>query len=120
VDDLDRILLSEERLEPSSGFAAAALRAVRDAAAEPPPLPFPWWRLAIGLAACGTLTVSATALALRSSLSLSSLSNLPSLPAPFPQLAVVAPELGYATITILVSLGTLRALQRFARRTLMD
>jgi hypothetical protein len=117
VDDLDRILMSEERLEPSSGFAAAALRAVRDAAAEPPPLPFPWWRLAIGLAACGILTASATALALRSSLSLPS---LPSLPAPFPQLAVVAPELGYATITILLSLGTLRALQRFARRTLMD
>jgi hypothetical protein len=120
VDELDRILSSDEMLEPSSGFATAALRAVHEAAAEPPPLPFPWGRLAIGLAACGTLTVSATALALRTNLSLASLPTLASLPPPLPQLAVVAPELGYATITILASLGTLRAVQRFARRTLMD
>ena len=47
-DDLDRILISEEPLEPSSGFAASVMARVREAAAEPPPLPFPWLRFVLG------------------------------------------------------------------------
>jgi hypothetical protein len=43
-DDLDRILASEEALHPSSGFTAAVMARVREAAAEPSPLPFPWLR----------------------------------------------------------------------------
>ncbi len=46
VDDLDRILLSEESLAPSSGFASAVMDSVREAAMEPPPLAFPWTRFA--------------------------------------------------------------------------
>jgi hypothetical protein len=118
VDELDRILSSEERLEPSSGFAAATLRAVQDAATEPPPLPFPWGRLVVGLAGSSALAVSGTVLALRSP-SWTSLS-IASLPAPFPQLAGIAPELGYAAITIVASLATLRVFQTFVRRTPLD
>lgn len=51
-NDLDRILLLEEPLTPSSGFAAAVMESVREAAAEPPPLAFPWARFAAGAIAC--------------------------------------------------------------------
>jgi hypothetical protein len=55
-EDLDRILASEEPLVPSSGFAAAAMERVREGAAAPPPLPFPWRRFLLGLLA--TLALS--------------------------------------------------------------
>lgn len=51
MDELDRILVSEEPLVPSSRFAERVMDAVHDAAAAPPPLPFPWRRFALGLAA---------------------------------------------------------------------
>jgi len=52
VDELDRILASEDGLEPSSGFASAVMAEVRRQAAEPPPLRFPWVRFALGLSSC--------------------------------------------------------------------
>jgi hypothetical protein len=48
-EDLDRILVSEEPLVPSSGFAASVVERARDAASAPPPLPFPWRRFVLGL-----------------------------------------------------------------------
>jgi len=39
---LDEILASEEELVPSSGFLTAAMDRVRDEAAAPQPIPFPW------------------------------------------------------------------------------
>ena len=50
-EELDRILASEEPLVPSSGFAAAVMEQVHEAAAAPPPLPFPWRRFLLGLSA---------------------------------------------------------------------
>ncbi|MGB0064402.1 MAG: hypothetical protein WBP85_08150, partial [Terracidiphilus sp.] len=47
---VDRILAAEEKLVPASGFAAAVMERVREEAALPPPIPFPWKRLAPGLA----------------------------------------------------------------------
>ena len=41
TEELDRILSSEDSLEPSSGFAGAVMGGVRRLAAEPAPLPFP-------------------------------------------------------------------------------
>ncbi|HEX4495429.1 MAG TPA: hypothetical protein VIE43_07160 [Thermoanaerobaculia bacterium] len=46
-EDLDRILSSEERIVPSSGFAAAVLERTREAT--PPSVPFPWRRYLLGL-----------------------------------------------------------------------
>jgi hypothetical protein len=46
-EDLDRILSSEERIVPSSGFAAAVLERTREAT--PPCVPFPWRRYLLGL-----------------------------------------------------------------------
>jgi hypothetical protein len=42
--EIGRILASEEELMPSSGFAASVMERVRQEAALPAPLPFPWKR----------------------------------------------------------------------------
>lgn len=47
---VERILASEERLMPSSGFMSAVMERVREEAAAPAPIPFPWKRIAPGLA----------------------------------------------------------------------
>lgn len=53
---IDRILAGEDRVEPSSGFLAAVMDRVREEAAAPPPIPFPWRRAVPGIAlACGVL-----------------------------------------------------------------
>lgn len=43
-DELDRILSKRDDVQPSSGFAASVMEAVREEAAAPPPIPFPWKR----------------------------------------------------------------------------
>ena len=52
MDELDRILAEDDSLIPSRGFTARVMEAVDAAATEPPPLPFPWARFAIGVGAC--------------------------------------------------------------------
>ncbi|MGH9562578.1 MAG: hypothetical protein ACRD3S_14085 [Terracidiphilus sp.] len=53
---VDRILMAEEKLVPSSGFVAAVMERVRDESAAPAPIPFPWKRIAPGLVlAAGTI-----------------------------------------------------------------
>lgn len=58
-DNLDRILGSEEELVPSSGFVSGVMDRVREEAAAPEPIAFPWNRVlpgavavAIGLVWC--------------------------------------------------------------------
>jgi hypothetical protein len=46
---IDRILAAEEELIPSSGFLAATMERVRDEAATPKPIPFPWLRALPGI-----------------------------------------------------------------------
>ena len=58
MDELDRILADDDPLTPASGFTARVMTAVKDAAAEESPLPFPWTRFAVGLAACVAAAVS--------------------------------------------------------------
>ena len=43
-DELDRILSKRDDIQPSSGFAASVMEAVRSEASAPPPIPFPWKR----------------------------------------------------------------------------
>ena len=45
MDELDRILGSDEGLEPSSGFTRRVMEAVEQEKQAPPPIPFPWLRL---------------------------------------------------------------------------
>lgn len=49
VDTIDRVLSREDEMVPSSGFAAAAMERVREEAALPAPIPFPWKRFVPGL-----------------------------------------------------------------------
>jgi len=101
-DDLDRILSSEDPLEPSSGFARSVMAAIQDEAAAPAPARFPWLRFLAGLGSSGVMAASGTALLLRCEPLLRSL-------------APATPEIGYATAAILVSLGLLSLPRLLAR-----
>ncbi|MGA9668957.1 MAG: hypothetical protein WBQ94_07100 [Terracidiphilus sp.] len=46
---IDRILATEDALIPSSGFLASVMERVREEAAVPPPIPFPWKRTIPGV-----------------------------------------------------------------------
>ena len=46
---IDRILATEEALIPSSGFLASVMERVREEAAAPAPIPFPWKRALPGM-----------------------------------------------------------------------
>jgi len=46
---IDRILVAEEELIPSSGFLAATMERVREEAAMPKSIPFPWLRALPGI-----------------------------------------------------------------------
>ena len=48
LTEIDRILAAEEPLIPSSGFLASVMEGVREEAAAPPPIPFPWKRAVPG------------------------------------------------------------------------
>jgi hypothetical protein len=55
TSNLDWILGAEEELAPSSGFVSAVMERVREEAAAPKPIPFPWKRVLPGavVAICG-------------------------------------------------------------------
>ena len=50
-DELDRILVQEDALVPSSGFAASVMDAIREETLAPAPIPFPWKFAIPGIAA---------------------------------------------------------------------
>jgi hypothetical protein len=56
LTEIDRILAVEEPLIPTSGFLASVMESVREEAAAPQPIPFPWTRFIPGiLVATGVL-----------------------------------------------------------------
>ena len=63
MDELDRILGSEEGLEPSSGLTRRVMEAVEQDRSTPPPIPFPWMRLLPALVGLGIVVASAVYLA---------------------------------------------------------
>ncbi len=57
--EIDHILAGEEELLPSSGFVSAVMERVRQEAALPAPIPFPWKRaIPLLLLACGGIVWS--------------------------------------------------------------
>jgi hypothetical protein len=52
-DPVDRILSREDDILPSSGFVMSVMDAVRQEAATPPPIAFPWLRALPGMIALG-------------------------------------------------------------------
>jgi hypothetical protein len=49
LDPIDRILAADDELIPSSGFLSAVMDRVREEAAAPAPIPFPWKRALPGM-----------------------------------------------------------------------
>ncbi len=70
-DELDRILNDEERIVPSSGFAASVMEAVRREAVAPPPIAFPWKRAVPGIVAAIVAVVVACVWGVREILQMS-------------------------------------------------
>ncbi len=60
--EMDLILSRQDEIQPSSGFAASVMEAVRREAAIPPPIPFPWKRaLPLGALAAVALILTVVA-----------------------------------------------------------
>jgi hypothetical protein len=57
-DEMDRMLLRENEILPSSGFVVSVMEAVRREAVAPPPIPFPWKRVLPGLVVAGAVLVT--------------------------------------------------------------
>lgn len=55
--EIDRMLVAEERVTPSPGFASSVMQAVRAVHSHAPVVPFPWRRLGMGVAASAALAV---------------------------------------------------------------
>jgi hypothetical protein len=110
TDDLDRILASDDSLEPSSGFGSGVMDAVRRQAAEPPPIPFPWARFALGLAACVALAAAGADLLARAEPVLSAVA------ATLAPLTTAGPELAYSAIAVIGSLALARLPRVLSRR----
>lgn len=58
MNELDRILAGHDSMTPSTGFSTRVMTAVDAAAAEQPPLPFPWAPFALGALACAGVAAS--------------------------------------------------------------
>lgn len=112
MDELDRILSSEEPLIASSGFAGRVMDAVRESSETPLPLPFPWWRFSGGIAACLACTGSATLLVPRLQASLPAEASA--------QLSAVAPELGYAAALLVATLAAFGVQRTLADSRMFD
>jgi hypothetical protein len=108
-DDVDRVLSSEDEFEPSSDFVTNVMAAARSPDAEQPALTFPWLRFAAGVGASGLMAAAGTVLLLRSGTALTAVT------APLAPLAAVAPEFGYATAAVLLSVGLACAPRLIAR-----
>jgi hypothetical protein len=90
---IERILRQDGPVEPSSTFSLRVMAAVRQEAALPPPIAFPWRRLLVGLAACALLTAGGVAALMRSAAHL----GLPPMPA-LPPLSLHLPALQPAAL----------------------
>jgi hypothetical protein len=107
-DDFDRAL-SQDAIEPSSGFAARVMEAVHLAAAEPPPLRFPWGRLALGVASCAVLAGAGTQLAADAPWMWTAAADS------LEPLAAVGPQLGYAALALTLALALSQLPRLFVR-----
>ena len=116
LDAMDRILAAEEEIVPSSGFVAATMERVREEAAVPAPIPFPWKRVAPGLVlAAGVIGWSAWE-AVRSAWPV--LHEFAQSSPQIPLAAVPAlEEAGWVALALAVSLGSWMLSMRLVRRS---
>jgi hypothetical protein len=100
LDDLGlgRLLSPDAPLRPSSGFTASVMDRVRETAAQPPPLAFPWTRFATGVTACLACSALGTAVIVNTNVVLAIAEPL----------EAAAPEIGFAAAAVLASFAALR------------
>lgn len=106
--ELDRILAAEEELIPSSGFLGSVMEQVRQEAALPPPIPFPWrWAVPVIFLAGGVFGWSVFEI-LRPGLPALDILALRTLTLPSPQvwttLAGPVEEVGWVAMALGISL----------------
>ena len=95
MDPINKILVVEDRLTPSSGFQSRVMDAVCAEKMRQPPLPFPWDRFAVGVAA--SLAWAAAGSSLVGRIDWSMFSTLSSL--------AMDHNVGYAALVIVGSLA---------------
>ena len=114
--EIDRILATEETLLPSSGFLASVMERVREEAAAPAPIPFPWKRalpgmvVAAGILGAGAFEFARHALPPAGELTLA-----------VPQISVVAlrplEQVGWVALALGASLFSWKLSKRLAGRS---
>jgi hypothetical protein len=107
----DTIRGSEESIEPSPQFAARVMAAVRKEAMMPPPLPFPWRRVAIGASlgiATSAVLSASPAVTSRTDDTLTAIARVSD--------AIDPVLLGVAGAAVLVSFATVKSILWFAGR----
>jgi hypothetical protein len=102
---LDRILATEEELVPSSGFAASVMERIREEAAAPQPIPFPWKQAVPGIVlAVGVFGWGAVELTRRA---ISTAHNAPSISLHFPvSMLRPAEGIGWVALALGASLAS--------------
>ncbi|HXB57045.1 MAG TPA: hypothetical protein VN461_19940 [Vicinamibacteria bacterium] len=108
MEDLDHLLAALDSIEPSSGFAAGVVEALRREQREGPPLPFPWRRLGAGLSAAGALAFVGAILSSRAVVPWNAL------PASLQALSLAGPTLAEAAMATLLSFGLYRLPRAFS------
>lgn len=116
MDEIDRILSNEPVVRPSAGFQDRVMRAVREEAAAPEPIEFPWRRFLPGaIAGAGLLAVALVAAIAGAPTPANMISDLPALPgALLRDVAIAAGALlGCALVAGMAVRGTSGASPRF-------
>ena len=106
--EIGRILATEEKLIPSSGFAGSVMERVRQEAALPKPIPFPWTWAVAGILLVGGVFGWSVFEILRPELPALDILSLRALALPSPQvwvtLAGPVEEVGWVTMALVISL----------------
>ena len=106
---IDAILGEEEELVPSSGFLASVMERVREEAAAPPPIPFPWKRavpgfvVAVGVFVWGGVEMVRYAVPAMAQLKVPHMQIAASAARPLEQAGWVAAALAVSLVSYLVS-----------------
>jgi hypothetical protein len=113
---IDCILAAEEELVPSSGFAATVMERVREEAARPAPIPFPWMRMAPGLVLAAGVIGWGAWQAARSAWP--AMREFAQNPPPIPATVLLQlEEAGWVVLALAVSWGAWMLSQRLMRRS---
>jgi hypothetical protein len=116
LDNLNRILGTEEELVPSSGFTMSVMERLHEEAAALPPIPFPWKRIVPGMIlAAGLLGWCGFELVRHGLPELHAVAQIqPHLPSAF---AVPAEDIGWVAVALGLSVGSWLLSRRLVGRS---